>query len=117
MTHEEYKQWLNKQRSRNKISPSHLGAKKIQNKFLKDLPDLVDLRPQLPSIKNQAMCGSCWAFAAVAAIEQAYFLRHKKKISLSEQQLVDCVYNETFNACRSGGDIQDGKRQIYSIEI
>ncbi|EFA01283.1 uncharacterized protein LOC658343 [Tribolium castaneum] len=42
-------------------------------------------------VKNQGQCGSCWAFATIGAIESHYKIRHKRAISLSEQQLVDCV--------------------------
>jgi hypothetical protein len=43
-----------------------------------------------PPIKNQGACGSCWAFAAVSAVENQY---HKLKGNLtlfSEQYLVNC---------------------------
>lgn len=41
-------------------------------------------------IKDQGSCGSCWAFASVAAVELAYVVKYGKKVDLSEQQLVDC---------------------------
>lgn len=45
----------------------------------------------LNPVQNQATCGSCWAFSAVAAMESRYALsKGGSLMKLSEQQLVDC---------------------------
>lgn len=41
-------------------------------------------------VKNQASCGSCWAFSAVEAVESAENVNGNKLVDLSEQKLVDC---------------------------
>nr|ACV41414.1 cysteine peptidase 2 [Babesia bovis] len=40
-------------------------------------------------VKDQGMCGSCWAFAAVGSVE-SLLKRQKTDVRLSEQELVSC---------------------------
>jgi KDEL-tailed cysteine endopeptidase len=57
-------------------------------------------RGAVSPVKDQSSCGSCWAFSTVAAIESAYLQKKKRLLDLSEQQLVDCVYNR--DGCDGG---------------
>lgn len=41
-------------------------------------------------VKDQGSCGSCWAFSTTGALESMILIHHKKKIELSEQELVSC---------------------------
>ncbi len=55
------------------------------------------------STKNQGLCGSCWAFAAVAQLESAVKIfsdRYALPIDLAEQELVSCDTN--YNGCLGG---------------
>ncbi|KAJ4794632.1 hypothetical protein LUZ62_045878 [Rhynchospora pubera] len=57
------------------------------------LPSYVDWRTRgaVTDIKDQGSCASCWAFAAVAALEGIVKITTGELTSLSEQELIDCV--------------------------
>lgn len=61
-----------------------------------DLPDEFDWVDYgaVSSVKDQASCGSCWAFGATANMEGQWYLygtdRSQKIVSFSPQNLVDC---------------------------
>lgn len=60
----------------------------------------VDWRSKMNPIKNQGGCGSCWAFASIQVVEGHHAIKTGQKVDLSEQMLVDCVYDRS--GCQGG---------------
>jgi len=73
-------------------------------------PSLLDWRNNngnwVTHIRNQASCGSCWAFAALAIVEPKIKIglnNSNHAIDLSEQDLVSCDTSQN-NGCSGGWD-------------
>ncbi|KAJ1522708.1 hypothetical protein ONE63_001868 [Megalurothrips usitatus] len=81
--------------------------------FGASLPRRFDWRDRgaLTEPRNQGSCGCCWAFAATAAMEAKNFIRTKRLVALSEQNLLDC---DTINDKCEGGTPWDAFDWIQS---
>ncbi|XP_039898109.1 procathepsin L-like isoform X2 [Simochromis diagramma] len=105
MENEEYKQLISQGclGSLN-VSLPHNGSAFLRLPEDIDLPDTVDWREKgyVTDVKDQKMCGSCWAFSATGALEGQHFRKTGTLVSLSEQQLVDCSGTYGNMGCNGG---------------
>ena len=69
------------------------------------VPDAYDWRDygRVSPVKDQASCGSCWAFSTVANLEGLYYAKKGVMKTFSEQMLVDC---DTSDSGCNGGLMQ-----------
>ena len=67
----------------------------------REVPASRDFSDRISGVKNQRRCGSCWTYAATAALEgEMYFVNSKKGMSLSEQEYMECSTNR--DGCQGG---------------
>ncbi|XP_044742976.1 digestive cysteine proteinase 1 [Chrysoperla carnea] len=81
----------------------------IKKALVTILPDQLDWRlfGAVTPVKDQSICGSCWSFGTVGAIEGAYFLKNGGNlVRLSQQALIDCSWGYGNNGCDGGEDFR-----------
>jgi cathepsin L len=78
------------------VAPSHPSG--VYNAKGLAVPASLDYRqrfpPMLTAVKDQGMCGSCWAHAATESVESHFALLTGKLFVLSQQQVSACTPNE-----------------------
>eukprot|EP00127_Corallochytrium_limacisporum_P000479 Clim_evm8s14 gene=Clim_evmTU8s14 len=53
-------------------------------------------------VRDQGICGSCWAFSASETLQAQWFLQTGEQDDLSSQQLMDCSWDYGNMACDGG---------------
>lgn len=107
-TDEEYKSILGYKSHRNNVEEFEELSDGQMPTNCPDWPkESIDWREEgiVTPVKNQGACGSCWAFAATAALEGAYAKQFGKLVSFSEAQLVEC---DKFSHGCGGGLMYNG---------
>jgi C1A family cysteine protease len=91
---------LQKRRKRNhKKIPSHVKYISIDGVRVPTKLNWKKMRAITP-IKDQFKCNSCYAFAGLAAIESHHKIQTGESVNLSEQEIVDCSYEN--KGCTGG---------------
>jgi C1A family cysteine protease len=57
---------------------------------------------KITPVRDQGQCGSCWAIAAVGALESSYLIRDNKVDALSPQDVIDCSGPYGNQGCNGG---------------
>ena len=107
------------------FKPGNVGPREVlEEDHMEEEEDIlwVDHRRSncLFGVHEQGRCGSCYAFAVVAALEWSYCRETGSLVRFSEQYLIDCGarYSDNLNGCAGARiDIAGEFIQNYGLEL
>lgn len=89
------------------LSFEEVGTVKLTAADYAAAPDVVDWSAigATTAVKDQGMCGSCWAYSTTEGIESAIWMQDKNATipELAPQQIISCDHKEAAGC--SGGDL------------
>lgn len=57
---------------------------------------------KITNIKHQKSCQGCYVFSALAALESQIIINYDIKLTLSEQEIIDCSDKFKNHGCKGG---------------
>jgi len=93
----------------------------VEEDYVPSIKDLdISWEHRITPVKDQGMCGSCWAFSSISVVETLIAIKsNKSAVSYSEQELVDCCNGPPYpesNGC-NGGEDEDALKYIIEKGI
>lgn len=74
-----------------------------RRKISKNVTNEIDWRPlAVTDVKQQGNCGCCWSFASAGALEGQIFRKYNRLVSISAQNLIDCIHTNDTDGCDGG---------------
>eukprot|EP00033_Pygsuia_biforma_P000128 GCRY01000163.1.p1 GENE.GCRY01000163.1~~GCRY01000163.1.p1 ORF type:complete len:520 (+),score=134.30 GCRY01000163.1:56-1561(+) len=77
-----------------RFTPATTAAYTFSSDMVDSVPESINWNQlgAVTPVKDQGVCGSCWAFSSIGTLEGRYFTKYGHLHAFSEQLLVDCAW-------------------------